>query len=63
MTKIVTVRQEITVHATLAEEEPDRLDTSAQESGVPPHWGRVEAALDLVVQMGWGWRLQTALTP
>ncbi len=42
----------LTVHANSAEEALDRLDALAQEAGVPPQRGRVEAAVDQVVQMG-----------
>jgi type IV secretion system protein TrbB len=42
----------LTVHANSAEEALDRLDLLAQEAGVPPQRARVEAAVDVVVQMG-----------
>ncbi len=49
----------LTVHANSAEEALDRLDLLAQEAGVPPQRARVEAAVDLVVQMGRGRRVIT----
>jgi type IV secretion system protein VirB11 len=48
----------LTVHANSAEEALDRLDLLAQEAGVPPQRRRVEAAVDVVVQMGRGRRVQ-----
>jgi len=42
----------LTVHANSPKEALDRLDALVQEAGVPPQRGRVEAAVDQVVQMG-----------
>ena len=48
----------LTVHANSADEALDRLDLLAQEAGVPSQRQRVEAAVDVVVQMGRGRRIQ-----
>jgi type IV secretion system protein TrbB len=53
----------LTVHANSAEEALDRLDLLAQEAGVPPQRARVEAAVDVVVQMGRGRRVESILAP